>query len=345
MGDFHLDNGEQIILESFNAIWISRNSLQLSHFVLTNQKMYCFYKKRNGLFKKSTKEAEAFYLSSVRISCGEAQIFRIKEAGKHLLQMCFSHGVEKIYFPEMSEKRLSQCILKLHEVLDTNPATFEEKRTRNKRSGFLNFIIKMEGKQLGLKTAAEYISSLKEKHYLLVKSKCVPKTTIPNIFNALADEHYQFLIYNEEGKCVFRVDTSSPFVFGKEYLRLFDQNGEEVGSIEENLISLGVPLLEKNSKDYTVKFKGEELCQITACISMGLRDIGCSDSVYIDRYKNHFLIRYKNKKLAQVYDVLGHIQKGHIDRFVIGYDDPGHGALATLLCLAYNLAEQNLSDN
>ncbi len=200
----------------------------------------------------------------------------------------------------------------------------------------------MEGKRLGLKTAAEYISSLKEKHYLLVKCRCIPKTIIPNV---LADDYYQFLIYNEGSKCVFRVDASSSFVFGKEYLRLFDQTGNEVGSVEENLISLCVPILEKNSKEYTVRFKGKELCQITACISMGLRDISCSGSVCIDRSENHFLIKYKNKKLAQVYIVQQQIQKGYIDEFVIGYDDPGHGALATLLCLAYNLAEQNLSDS
>ncbi len=328
MGNFHLDNGEQIILESFNAIWISRNSLQLSHFVLTNQKMYCFYKKSNGLLKKSTKEVEEFYLSSVRISCGEAQIFQPKEE-KHFLQICFNHGVEKIYFPEMSKKTISQCISKLHEVLDTDSAA-NEKRTRKKRDGILNSIIKMEGKQLGLKTAAEYISSLKEKHYLLVKSKSIPKSIIPNVF---ADDFYQYLVYNEEGECVFRAD-------GK---RVFDQNMKEVGSVTENLISLRVPLFEKNKKAYTVKFKGEELCQITACISMGSRYIDCSGPVRIDRGQNHFLIEYENKKLAQVYDVLGYLQKGHIDRFVIGYDEPEQGALATLICLAYNLAEINLS--
>lgn len=343
MGNFHLDNGEQIILESFDAFWVSRNSLQISHFVLTNQKMYCFYKKKNGLFKKSTKEVDMFYLSSIQIIDGEAQIFQQKEEGKHLLQMHFSHGVEKIYFPEMSKKRILQCISKLHEVLDTNTTAIEGKRTRKKRDGFLNSILKMEGKRLGHKTTAEYISSIKEKHYLLVKSMVIPKTIIPNVFNA--DDSYHFIVHNEKNKCVFRVSASSSFVLGKEYLRLLDQNGEEVGSIEENLISLCVPLLEKNSKSYTVRFKGEELCQITACMSMGSRDISCSGSVCIDRYKNYFLIKYKNKKLAQVHIVQYHIQKGHTDRFVIGYDDPEHGALATLLCLAYDLAEQNLSDS
>ena len=342
MGNFHLDHDEQIIIECFNALWISRNSLQLSHFVLTNHKMYCFYKKRNGLFKKSTKESDEFHLSSIQIVNGEAQIFQSKEAGKHLLEMHFSHGVEKVYFPDMSKRRISKCISKLHDVLDTDSAAVQEKRTRKKRGGFINTILKMEGKRLGQKTAAEYISSITEKHYLLVRCRSMPKTIIPNVFS---DEHYQFLIYNEEGKCVFKVDASSSLILGKEYLRLYDRDRKEVGSIEENLISLCVPILEKNSKDYTVKFKGEELCQITACISMGLRDISCSESVYINRYKNHFLIEYKNKKIAQVYIVPHHIQKGHTDRFVIGYDDLGHSALATLLCLAYNLAEENLSDS
>ncbi len=140
MGNFHLDNDEQIILESFNAVWVSRNSLQLSHFVLTSQKMYCFYKKRNGLFKKSTKEVDVFQLSSIQIIDGEAQIFQPKEEGKHLLQMRFSHGSEKIYFPEMSKKRISQCITKLHEALDTDPAA-AKKRTRKKGSGFLNLFL------------------------------------------------------------------------------------------------------------------------------------------------------------------------------------------------------------
>ena len=130
MGNFHLDNDEQIILESFNAFWVSRNSLQLSQFVLTNQKMYCFYKKKNGLFKKSTEEVDMFSLSSVQIIDGEAQIFQQKKEGKYLLEMHFSHGVEKIYFPEMSKKRISQCISKLHNVLDTDSAAAEGKRTR-----------------------------------------------------------------------------------------------------------------------------------------------------------------------------------------------------------------------
>lgn len=339
MGDVHLDKGEQIILECFDAFWVSRNSLQLSHFVLTSQKMHCIYKKRNGLFKKPTKEEEVFYLSDIQIVDGEAQIFQQKEAGKRLLQMHFSHGVEKFYFPEMSKKEISQCISELHNVLDTDFDDIEENRTRKKRDGFLNSILKMEGKLLGQKTAEEYISSLKEKHYLLVKSKCIPQTIIPNVFDLYADKNYYSLIYNEEGECVFRVHASSYI------MSLFDRNLNEVGSIEEHLLSLGVPFLEKNVKKYTVRFKGEELCQITACISMGLRDISCSGSVSIDKDKNHFLIRYKRKKLAQAYIVPYRIQKGHTDRFVIGYDDPEHAALATLLCHAYDLAETQLSDS
>ena len=64
MASFQLEAGEQIILETEDVVWVKDNDISLKALTLSNKYLYIIYKKKNGIFLKSTIETINIHCSS-----------------------------------------------------------------------------------------------------------------------------------------------------------------------------------------------------------------------------------------------------------------------------------------
>lgn len=120
MNNLQLGYDEGIILESEDVSWVSRNGLDLTHFVLTNRNIYCIYEKSNGLFKKPTVEQCILSLSDVKIINGQALVQQMKYDGSWCLQVQFRQGVEYFEFSDSPKKIIPQWVAAINNTLGTS---------------------------------------------------------------------------------------------------------------------------------------------------------------------------------------------------------------------------------
>ena len=142
MFDNNLDYDEGIILENDSVWWESRDELELDNFVLTNKRIYCEYKKGNGLFKKATKELCSFPLSDIKIVDGKALVQQVKREGSWCLLIQFRHGLEYFSFSDSPKEEIPQWITTINNTLgipsDNNYETLK-KRYKAKARAFCNW--------------------------------------------------------------------------------------------------------------------------------------------------------------------------------------------------------------
>ena len=120
MNNLQLGYDEGIILESEDVSWVSRNGLDLTHFVLTNRNIYCIYEKSNGLFKKPTVEQCILSLTDVKIINGQALVQQMKYDGSWCLQVQFRQGVEYFEFSDSPKKIIPQWVAAINNTLGTS---------------------------------------------------------------------------------------------------------------------------------------------------------------------------------------------------------------------------------
>lgn len=115
----NLGYGEGIILTSEDAYWASRNNVSLDELVLTNNRLYCTYKRSNGIFKKPTIEEFEFYLEDIIITNGHAFVQQTRYEGEQCLQVQFAQGSEYFTFGSAPRKMIPQWVTAINNVLGT----------------------------------------------------------------------------------------------------------------------------------------------------------------------------------------------------------------------------------
>lgn len=117
MTSITFEHDENVILESEDVSWISRDGENIDRFVLTNKRLYCEYKKSNGLFKKATNELCVFLLTDIRIIDGQVQVQPTKYEGEYCLHIQFIQGHEYFLFFDSPKKTNLQWIATINKVL------------------------------------------------------------------------------------------------------------------------------------------------------------------------------------------------------------------------------------
>ena len=128
--DTNLGYGEGIILTTDDAYWASRNSVSLDELVLTNKRMFCTYKRSNGLFKKPSIEGVEFSLDDIIVTNGHAFVQQTKYEGEQCLHIKFVQGSEYFSFGSMSRKVIPQWVTAINNVLGIISISEEEKLGR-----------------------------------------------------------------------------------------------------------------------------------------------------------------------------------------------------------------------
>lgn len=117
MFEYNLDYDEGVILENEDVIWASRSNLNLDTFALTNKKLYCIYRKSNGIFKKPAKECGVLPLSDIKIINGQAMVRHTKHNGSWCLQIQFMQGPELFAFSNFPKRVIPQWISAISNAL------------------------------------------------------------------------------------------------------------------------------------------------------------------------------------------------------------------------------------
>lgn len=126
----NLGYGEGIILTTEDAYWTSRNNVGLDELVLTNKRVYCSYKRSNGLFKKPTVEEYEFYLGDIIITNGRAFVQQTRYEGVQCLQIQFAQGSEFFTFGSAPRRVIPQWVTAINNVLGTASIADAEKSGR-----------------------------------------------------------------------------------------------------------------------------------------------------------------------------------------------------------------------
>lgn len=119
MRDINIGYDGHVILQSENVSWVSRGIDNIDMLVLTNKKLYCAYKRSNGLFKKATNELCEFSLVDIKIINGQAQVQQTKFEGQHCLSIQFRQGQELFSFSNSPKKAIPKWIAAINGALGT----------------------------------------------------------------------------------------------------------------------------------------------------------------------------------------------------------------------------------
>lgn len=117
MASFQLEAGEQIILETEDVVWVKDNDISLKALTLSNKYLYIIYKKKNGIFLKSTIETIKRPLSDIVIRNGEVMVTKENISRGPCLQIQFIQGKEQFYFYNSARKNIKNWIDEIYIVL------------------------------------------------------------------------------------------------------------------------------------------------------------------------------------------------------------------------------------
>lgn len=195
----------------------------------------------------------------------------------------------------------------------------------------VNNVMNKIGKATGMSTTDEYVQKI-ESNYLIIKSCSCSVGTITGLFiNKMPDTNdlgEGYRVYDSNGNLKYKSDT----------LNMYDANNEKIGSVKERLISVGVPLLEKEVKRCIVYLGNERICELKKYKSFGVLQLEALEgSVEIKCInENNYKISYNGKVVANLHEVPLNFKDGYVDKFVMEYDNTEDEIIGVLLALAFD---------
>lgn len=148
-----------------------------------------------------------------------------------------------------------------------------------------------------------------------------------------------YQIYDDAGMLQYTVKEEMTLT-DRDILNVYDSASNKVGRIKEHLLSVGVPLLEKETKKCSVYLGGEKICELKKSEIFGEYNFEVLEGkieLSYDQNKN-FKITYQGAKIA-VFQFIPHKLKemfrdGFMDKIKIECYSKEHEAISILLAIA-----------
>lgn len=148
--------------------------------------------------------------------------------------------------------------------------------------------------------------------------------------------HYQIVTPSGEEQYVSNMEDT--LLTDRDILTVYDmRNGKrKIGMVKQYLISVGVPLFEKETKKCTVTMDNEKLCNLKRCISFGNLQLETLDgkAKITIKSEGHYAIYYGRRKIADVHEIPIKLKNGFVDRYVIEYTEDGDQNTAVMMTIA-----------
>lgn len=208
----------------------------------------------------------------------------------------------------------------------------------------VNNLLEKSAKVTGIKSVNEY-KKKEDRNYMVFK---IPSATIGAMINDFKDSYkliekygsmYQFCDIDGNVKYISDFDTS--FISDRETVTLYDEKKNKYGKVKEYLISVGIPLFEKEVKKCSVDFEKSNLCKLKKYVSFG--ELGfetLEGKMYIeclDEKNKKYKIKKGNKIIAKVNELPLKLVDGLAEHYIIEYKNVEDEKLITLMVVALNI--------
>lgn len=119
---------------------------------------------------------------------------------------------------------------------------------------------------------------------------------------------------------------------------LFDLNGTLIGRVKEHIISMHAPVIEDDSKTYSIFLADSKLCEIRRYYSVGKQRFEINYSDYSLEYKknNEFLIKKRKKDIAKITIFRPKITDKFRRSIVVEYDNKDNETITILFAMAFD---------
>ena len=207
--------------------------------------------------------------------------------------------------------------------------------------GVINAALNKIGKATGQKMATEYVQNT-QKNCLIIRGKSYSVGTIAGLFAGktpdLTDCDGYYQIFDTTGTMKYR-STSKDTIMDRDIIDLYDMKGNKIGYVKEHIMSIGVPLLEKDVKRCSVYLGKEKIAVLKKYVSFGELSFETLEGKYkvtCDKGK-WYKVFYGAKQIVKLNVVPVNLKNGYVDKFVIEYDDISDEVVAILLATAVDV--------
>ena len=225
----------------------------------------------------------------------------------------------------LKEKLIGIAIKKIEEEVEKK---IFESETVDKA---IRSVEKTAKKLCGLTAVDELINEVKSEHYMVVKFD-----TQWNQDMVGEDGCEEFLAFDKNGEIKYKAYKGLSEIMRKQYGAVYDKNGNEIGTVRENLFNIAMPILEKVEKRVTAKLAdGEEFC-FEKSKSIGDKEFAISSYggvLGVKQFKGRNYKLYQGKKRVAVIWHAVYGMNGFGNYFVVEYnrrEDEGKIMLASV---------------
>ncbi len=201
----------------------------------------------------------------------------------------------------------------------------------------INGVLDKVGQAVGQKTATDYIAELQEP-YFIIQTK---STSVSNVLGTIIEEEElenkpSYQIFDENGVVQYHSDAKDTLT-NRDILVLYDENGNKIGKIKEHLVSMGKPVIEKDTKKCSIYLEQEKIAQVKKYLSLNGLNMSVSAASYRITHRGfRFQIFEDDHLLATLYDCALNFKEGFVDKYVMSYD-PMEKSKAVLFAIAIDV--------
>jgi len=174
----------------------------------------------------------------------------------------------------------------------------------------VNKVSEKAAEKSGYKNIPEYMKNIRSKNYLVIKTRSFSLGTglaatasilagkVPNI----SGDMISYKIYDSNNELKYKSDDESAYMlvdFDRELLSLYDLDNKKIGTVKEWIISVGIPLFEKDVKKCTIKYGNKKICDLKKYVSFGdleFESLEGDVEIETDGSDKAFTIEYNSKK-------------------------------------------------
>ena len=205
----------------------------------------------------------------------------------------------------------------------------------------VNSTLNLVSKAWGIKTANEYINE-SQQNYLIVKWKSFSIKTLTTLLSGqipqITVDMGRYVVEDRNREVLYTAEAKDT-ITDRDILSIYNDKQEKVASVKEHIISVGIPVIEKDVKKCSIYLNNRRLAVIKRSQSFG--------NVYFSVLDGDIRIENTNKKglhiycdkqeLAILHDVPINFKDGYVDRLVVEYKDKNNEEMILALAIGIDL--------
>lgn len=135
----------------------------------------------------------------------------------------------------------------------------------------VNSTLNLVSKAWGIKTANEYINE-SQQNYLIVKWKSFSIKTLTTLLSGqipqITVDMGRYVVEDRNGEVLYTAEAKDT-ITDRDILSIYNDKHEKVASVKEHLISVGIPVIEKDVKKCSIYLNNRRLAVIKRSQSFG----------------------------------------------------------------------------